>query len=71
MTVEVSVITPVAALYAPAMFPIVAGTFVNDSTSCPETKLPVMDTAPEVSVVLSRSATVNAALIALAAAFSV
>ena len=46
---EVSVITPVAALYAPAMFPIAAGTLVNDSTSWPETKLPLMDTAPEVS----------------------
>jgi hypothetical protein len=68
---EVSVITPVAALYAPAMFPIVAGTFVKLRTSCPEAKLPVIDTVPEVSVALSRSATVSAALIAAAAAFSV
>src|SRR5260221_13472804 len=58
---EVSVITPVAALYDPAMFPIVTGTLVTDSTSCPEAKLPVIDTLPEVSVALSRSANVGSA----------
>src|SRR5258706_1427823 len=68
---EVSVITPVAALYAPAMLPIVAGSLVNDSTSCPETKLPLIDTVALGKVGLSRSATVSAALIADAAPFSV
>ena len=68
---EVSVITPVPALYAPAMFPIVAGTLVKLSVSCPEAKLPVIDTVPETCVALSRSATVITVLIAEAAPFSV
>jgi hypothetical protein len=53
------------------MFPIVAGTFVKDSASSALTNPPVIDTVPEVSVALSRSATVIAVLIAVAAAFSV
>src|ERR1041385_7562296 len=64
---EVSVIPPVAALYDPAMLPIVAGTFVNDSASSALANPPVIDTVPLASVVLSRSATVIAPLIALAA----
>ena len=68
---EVSVITPVPALYAPAMLPIVAGTFVNASASSALTKPPVIDTVAEASVALSRSASVIAVLIAAAAPFSV
>src|SRR5262245_30807736 len=68
---DVRVMTPVAALYAPAMLPIVAGTFVKERTSWPELKLPVIDTVAEGSVGLSRSATVIEVLIAAAAPFSV
>src|SRR5262245_10170695 len=53
------------------MLPIVAGTLVNDSVSWPEAQFAVIDTVAEGSVVLSRSATVIAVLIALAAPFSV
>ena len=53
------------------MLPIVAGTLVKDSVSCPEAKLPVIDTVPESCVALSRSASVIAVLMAAAAPFSV
>ena len=68
---EVSVITPVPALYAPAMLPIVAGTFVNDRTSSALANPPVIDTVPDSCVALSTSATVIAVLIAVATPFSV
>ena len=68
---DVSVITPVPALYAPAMLPIVAGTFVKASVSCPEAKFAVIDTVPDTCVGLSRSASVSTVLIAAAAPFSV
>ena len=68
---ELSVITPVAALYDPAMLPIVAGTFVKESVSWPEAKFAVIATVPESCAVLSTSATVSVVLIALATAFSV
>jgi hypothetical protein len=51
------------------MLPIVAGTFVKLRTSSPEAKFAVIDTVPEPSVALSRSATVIDVLIAAASAF--
>src|SRR3954468_11096848 len=68
---EVSVITPVAALYDPAMLPIVAGTLVKLRTSSDEANPPVIDTVPEASAALSTSATVIDVFTAAAAAFSV
>ena len=53
------------------MLPIVAGTLVKESVSCPEAKFPVIDTVAEGSVALSTSASVSAVLIAAAAPFSV
>ena len=61
---------PVPATYDPVMLPIVAGTLVKASTSCPLTKPPVIDTVAVDKVVLSASATVISVLIALVA-FSV
>ncbi|XJO13247.1 hypothetical protein ACHMXE_11460 [Variovorax sp. UC122_21] len=53
------------------MLPMVAGTLVKASTSWPATKLPLIATVALASVVLSRSATTMAPLIAAAAPFSV
>jgi hypothetical protein len=57
--VEVSVNTPVAALYDAAMLPIVAPSFVNASTSSPLWKPPVIATVVEPSVVALPSVTVK------------
>jgi hypothetical protein len=53
------------------MFPIVAGTFVKLSTSSALANPPLIDTVPEASVALSRSATVIEVLIGAAAPFYV
>ena len=68
---EVSVITPVVALYAAEMLPIVTPSLVNDRTSWPVTKPVPIETVAFVSVELSASDTDIVGLTAVAASFSV
>ena len=67
---ELRLNTPVPLLKLAAMLPIVAPSLVNDSTSCPATKL-VTATVALANVPLSTSLAVSTGLIASAAAFSV